>query len=809
MTPADKFGYWRDNVWCETALYASLHAVPIFQQLIVGAESNFAQAEIRLDITANSNKYKGVEKVARDIYEALETRQWTETTRQAAFYNAILMLNAYYISRLNRESGENVTMPQFDDVNYEMGGTAICSECYAPTDLSSNPDQECPQCGNDNLSIINDPETRSDQVVSGFDTNKGGEPEMVITDGLDVSVDPNGRPADVESCSWVEWRVQAQKAELKRLYPHLKLNGMPVWSYQTKLKKALKRYQSGEAGIFSESDKTEFELRYIWIDLTEYEDQVAPEDLKLGQKVVIARGDKYVEKFPKGLCFGVIDQEIAFAENEDKNKRVKASLWISDGISFEGLGARAGLDIQRKINQLENVAMEGETRSLKGSLLYNSEAVDGSHLEGANTNIPTKPDFSQGDKPLGNYALPLKVEGLSPETLAYMANQKQTMQEIMGIPDVVLGQDTSTDKTFGGQALRSRNALGLLTPKTQSTARAKEGWIMDQFDLVQCYFSPEALRNFGLRYGAEWQQDEIQAFLEADLDDAITASYIPGTEVPESRFEKGMRLRADIGAGFVKLTPELAQRMAQESNFNDLDVDDYDSNLKLAEKRFNFIKQTIEQHQLDQIWQQYEDQMLDPTTGMRATDQTGSPVPNPVAQQLLNARDLQIYQFEEDGSQMVTFWSRKVREIAGSATNQSPMLLAMCDAMVGRHNQAIFQLGMVKSTQEGTTMAAAQAPAAIGQHMLQKDAAEHAQSIVPPAPAQLPPPAEPHPADVAKQTIIESIKLPDLPPSGQKQLTDHVGLDIPLADFKEKAKNDKPAPKVAAKPAAKKTAKMT
>lgn len=807
MTPADKFGYWKNNVWAETAGFASLHAVPIFQQLIVGAESNFAQAEIRLDITAKSNKYKGVEKVAKDIYDALEPRQWTEISRQSAFYNAILMLNAFYISRLNKDGGENVSVPQFNDIKYEMGGMAICSECYSPTDLGSNTEQTCPQCGSDHLSIIDEPETRDDQVVAGFNQNKSGEPEMIMADGLDVSVDPNGSPADVKSCGWIEWRQQAQKEELKRLYPHLKLEGMPVWSYQTKLKKALKRYEGGEAGVSTESDKTEFELRTIWLDVTEYEGQIAPADLKIGEKVVIKRGDKLGEKWPKGLVLGLIDQEIAFIDTESKNKRIKSSLWISDGISFEGLGARAGLDVQRKINQLENVAMEGETRSLKGSLLYNPEVFDGHHLEGANTNIPSKQDFAQGERPLSNYAVPLQVEGLSPETLAYMASQKQTMQEIMGIPDVVLGQDTSTDKTFGGQALRSRNALGLLTPKTQSTARAKEGWIIDQLDIIQTYFSPEALRNFGLRYGAEWQDDEIRDFLEADLDEAITANYIPGTEVPESRFEKGMRLRADVAAGFIPLTPELKQKFARESNHDGIDVDNYDSNRKLAEKRFNFLKTTIEQGQLDEMFIRYEEAMIDPTTGMRAADQTGVPVPNPLAQQLLNAPDLTIYKFEEDGSQMVSFWSEKVRDIAGSTSTQSPMLLAMCSAMVQKHNQAIFEVGMTKGTQEGAVMAATQAPAAIGQQMLQKDAAEHAQSIQPPAPAPEAAPAEPHPADVAKGKIIESISYKDLSPTGKKQLGDHIGLNIPMAELKQQAKDAKPAPKVAAKPAAKKPAK--
>lgn len=807
MTPADMFGYWRNGVWCESVAYDSLHGVPLFQQLIVGAESNYTNAEIRLDITANSNKYQSIANICRDIYEVLETRQWTEAVKQAEFYAKILMLNAFYISRINKEDGDDISKPKFDDIAYEQNGTGVCTECYTPADMGSQAEQKCPNCGGETLSALSDPTTTQDQVVAGFDKQKGGETEMVIANGLEVSVDPNGKPADIKSCGWVEWRVMSQKAELKRLYPHLELNGTPKWSYQTGLRKALQRYQAGIGGIFTESDKTEFEVRNIWLDATEYEDQVAPDDLKLGKQMIIKRGDKYIEKFPDGIVFGLINEEIAFLECENKNKRISSSLWISDGIMFEGLGARAGLTIQRKINQLENIAMEGETRSLKGSAIYNSEAIEGSALEGANTNIPTKQDFSQGTNPLSNYVLPLKVEGLSQETLTFMANQKQTMQEIMGTPDVVLGQDTAADKTYGGQALRSRNALGLLTPKTQSTARAKELWLSHQFDLIQNYYSPEALRQFGRRNGAEWQDEEIEELLEADLDECISIAYVPGTEVPESRFEKGMRLRADISAGFVPLTSQLKQRLASESNFDDLDVDDYNSNLKLAEKRFTFIKNTIEKNRLDGPYQQYEAQMVDPQTGVRAADQTGQPIPNPVMQQLLNAPELIIYQFAENGAEQVSYWSQKVRDIAGADDNQSPMLLAMANAMITKHNAAIMQLGIVAAATQGTQAAAMQAPAAIGGHMLHKDAAEHAQSIQPPPPPQQQaPPPEPHPADQAKQTIIESIKLPDLPASGQKQLTDHIGLDIPLADFKEKVKidNPPPPPKVAAKPVAKK-----
>jgi hypothetical protein len=617
QTPSDAFGYWKNGVWCESAAFATLHNVPIFQQLVVGAESNFLQADIRLDIKANTQEFenRSVEKIAKDIYEVLNERQWTEMVRSEAFYASILKNNAFYISRFNKDKGDDIPVPKFDNVKYQMGGVQQCTNCYQASDMDAS---SCPDCGNDSFSITDEPQTVEDQLVSMFDLAKTGEVELAIADGLDASVDPNGKPSDIRSCKWVEWRVLAQKEELKRLYPHLKLDGTPKWSYQTRLKKALIRFKSGEEGPTTESDKTEFEMRYIWLDLAECEGYIAPAPLKLGEQMILDRGEKLADKYPDGLVIGVVDQELAFIDGEEKY--IAASHWISDGTSFEGLGAKAGLAIQRKINQLENIAMEGETRSLKGAMLYNSEAIDGNHLEGANTNIPLKQDFAmQLGQKVSELIAPLNVEGLSPNTLLYMQEQKQTMQEVMGIPDVVLGQDTAEDKTFGGQALRSRNALGLLTPKTQSTARAKELWLGHQLKLIQKFYSPESLKQFGARSGNEWLDDEVQAFFQADIEKAISISYIEGTEVPESRYDKQQRLRMDIGAGFIPLTPELQAQLANESNYDAPDINNYDSNLRLFEKRFRFVSEVAPQ--ADRAFQQY-DQMLqsmppqiDPMTG--------------------------------------------------------------------------------------------------------------------------------------------------------------------------------------------------
>lgn len=138
-TPADLFGYWRDGIWCESPDYAFLHGTNVFQMLVRGAEANYNQIDIRLDVKANRNnpQTRSAVKIARRIYEILKERQWTETARQSEFYAKILKLNAFYISRFDKSKGAlAVSQPQYEPVAYEEGGSFVCPECYATGNYS-------------------------------------------------------------------------------------------------------------------------------------------------------------------------------------------------------------------------------------------------------------------------------------------------------------------------------------------------------------------------------------------------------------------------------------------------------------------------------------------------------------------------------------------------------------------------------------------------------------------------------------------------------------------------------------------------
>lgn len=709
-TLGDKFGYFREGIWTEGRWFQNLHSTNVFQALVKGAEGGIAAADIKLEVTGNQNNSRvrmGV-KVLKRVLEIEKVRQWDAVTRKDIFYANILKNNAFIISRFNKSGGtESVPMPIFGNMEYEIGGKAVCNACYHTQEYSQVEGQEttCDKCGGSEFSVVKDPERRQEEKLTGFEKKPAGRVEMVVADGLDVSVDQiNGKPSDIKSCSWVEWRYLAQKNILKRYYPHLQLKDGPEWSYQTRLKQGLKRYSdTGSSYPETEYDFTDYEVRQIWLDLSVYEDYVPPEDWKVGNFEFKA-GVPLKKTAPDGIVVAVIGQEVAFIDHENKNKRVKASAWLTDGVGFVGIGASAGISIQRKINHLDNMTMEGEARSLKGALLYRSDAVDPTDLEGANTNIPIRPEYGHHDKPLSHATMPLDVSGLKRETLEFLSIQRETMQMVVGVPDVKLGEnDTNADKTFGGQALRSRNADQLLVPNLQGVAVMMVGWAYDQGDILQNFMAPEGLLDYGLRWGEEWDRDHVEAFYALDLERDVTITHVQGSEIPETRFEREERLRADIANGFVQMNPELEAKFIQSAGFEDVDPQNTESNRRLAEKRFSGLKEGISD-ELEALYQELEPGMIDPETGERAMDETGLPVPNPIVVQL--SAQMIVSTYTENHEQMIEFWSDKVRSLNSSTSDQSMLLTALCELMVTKHVQGQVMVALQTNNMTAMVQAA-------------------------------------------------------------------------------------------------------
>ncbi len=742
LTASDRFGIFENGYWLEHESMEYLSGANVFQALVRGAESSFTQARVRLDIQPVSNNYesRAVQTVAKGIYAGLVDKWWTEHAEAAMFYGGVLKLNYFLISRFNRAADDYKTaVPQYGKSVFKTSGRGICNDCDKMVEFDALGSAKCSSCGSESVTQLDSPAEEDRRLVTGYKQIPAGEVETLIVDGLQVLVDDaHGKPNDIKSAHFVEYRDIVHKNELKKLFPHLKLENSPRWTYSTQWKIALTRYKSSAQQPMTESDRQLYELREIWLDPCLTEDYVAPADYELG-RFKIKQGQKLSDVSEHGICFGVVGEEIAFIYDENKDDVMTAGSWLNDAESFYGLGVSAGLEIQRKINQLENINMDGINRALRGALLFDSEAVDGAYLEGANTNIPLRPNFDRQGQPLQNFVLPLQTQGLSNDSLLYLNKQEETLQKIMGVPDAVIGEGDPNNKTATGQQQLTQRALGLLIPAKKSQAFAMEAWFLQQCRLIQKYYSPDRIREeFGGQFGETWLDDEIEMFLKSDLKKALMIRYVQGSEVPQTRQEKEAKLVYLLANGLLPPSPQVMHQITSLAGLEEFDISDYESNIQLAQKRWMLASEGIGSNpEVELLFQYLEAQMLDEETGERM-EQTaasgdiqdfaaGSEVPNPLIEQALQSPEFKVNKDTENHEIHIDFWSDKVRDMTASKT--SVVLMKFAEGMLRQHQQAVFEL----QTQQIAEQAAAAAPTQIASAVVENEVSN----------ALAPPPEEP------------------------------------------------------------------
>lgn len=722
VTPSDLFGVWNDSGsrWLEHESFADLHGTNVFQSLIRGAEANYTQAQVKLEVKATSNNFqnRSTEKIAKGIYDVLAQTHWTETIEQQFFYAMILKNNGFIISRFNPNKGKSkLKMPQFAEQNFETAGTYICAKCESSGEFTSETGYRCQQCGNeDNLMVMDEPSLASEEIVSFEAEKNAGETETVIADGFDIRFDDSrSECAGFGDAQWLEYSYPCDKEELKRLYPHLKdLDKTPTWTLPFQWKMALKRYQPSAVIPLNEFDKRVHLVREIYLEPNMYADYVSPEQTTIGEYQIGING-MLIEDFPDGIVFGVVNNEVAFLDKGCFKKSVKMGVWLADATSAHGLGAKAGIPIQKKINHLDNLNMEGIDRALRGAIVYDQNAISGTSLEGSNTNIPLRSDFDRAGTPISDYFAPLNVSGLSQDVMMYLQTQMDVIQKVMGVPDAAIGETDPNNKTYGGQILEANRAAGLLVPAKKSQARAMEGWCLDQLRLVQQHYTPERIKNeFGSRCSEDWLDDELEAFLSADLEKAILIKYAEGSEIPQTREQKEAKLAGMLTAGLLPPTPANLNKLVSQSGLDGLDVGDYESNLKVAQKRWTFANESYKQasEQLDGMFQQYQMMINGAVDPM-----TGQPLPNPVLMQFLSHPTMQVVDEAEEHPIHEDFWKGKTRELLGSSNDPSPLMVEVCRAMIVRHQQGQF----AQTTKAQTLAALTQMPVQQGQMAMQDE----------------------------------------------------------------------------------------
>jgi hypothetical protein len=178
--------------------------------------------------------------------------------------------------------------------------------------------------------------------------------------------------------------------------------------------------------------------------------------------------------------------------------------------------------------------------------------------------------------------------------------------DIGGVTPAMQGQ-SSPNEPYAAQRLQKEQSLGQLTPFLQSIALGKVKWVERQLKEAQDHWTEEDF-NFLLKLNGEWTDDHIDAFLKCDIDVDVILDYERGSESPRNLLDREMALRqfmADVGmlaqmTGVpvdTQLADEILNRIKQYTQV-DVDVNNTEAELRLADARFDKIQALIEGYEL-------------------------------------------------------------------------------------------------------------------------------------------------------------------------------------------------------------------
>lgn len=661
-----------------------------------------ARVAVKNEGANKSPRLRGVANVADGIVKYLDEHEEHWTGGLETRINQLSQLGYGYFVRAfhnPRKRTEQVQTQEWTEGEMGIPGEYACVSCGArgPFDRDEeveDPDQiACPVCG-DPAEVLKAPET--DQVPVPGQTNEfnPGDIETSVSSCFEHRIDERrSQGGNLNLALWFEHHYLVTEGELEGEFGPFNFGAEGEWCYALKWKWSL---ETGE-DVFDRDFQTEnyrkrWERRDIYVLPDEYAQRIEPEDCELkdghGRVVFsIKRGERLIDKRPAGFCFTVVGEKLApYLRSVDFRKEWSYGCYMPDAHSFWGQPLVELIQVQDDWNTLYTIDVNHRERNSLTQITYNRLMYDADSWE--QDLVPTAEGMTQPENtPLSHYfaqvqAMPMNeaVSGLKflYELLPYIGGASPPA---LGVP--AKGRDT----TYHAQLLQKQSSLGQLQTAAQSKANAKVWHYRNFMRLAQNHWPPAKFQYLWTRFGEEWKADDVEAFMEADVDRDIITSFVEGSEIPTSLIERRIDMETVINKYIEAQVPPPQQLIKQYLDLLGIDYDlgGMEADERLAEARYEKIREGIQV-----LGQQYSPEptiTIDPQSGQQI------PGPSPLCQAVLSHPGLTVKQ-RENHQTHIDFYVAK--EKALMAQDEPDMVLIEClDAMMELHDN-----GGVAQTQD-------------------------------------------------------------------------------------------------------------
>lgn len=631
---SDWAGAFHPNVsvstdWCDVS-GQGLHSLNIVKPTIRANEAVMVEARVQVKVEAGTSdgEIKGAAGVGQGVADYLEPRDWTESLEARINQSTQIAGSIFLRSRKNPlKPAETLKRDKWGEVELPMPGEYSC-ECGSGGNFEGEaiPDDigygttPCPDCGMP--AIV----TKPSELVP-FNT-KVGEEEFRPADN-DTEVVPqceirldesHTQGGEIDKAEWFERHYLEFRGKLEAAYPHIDFGEPEEWSYPLKWQQALRTgSQNIEWNIRGDQRNKEldqFEVREIYLRPERYKHRIEPTDFELlgpDDEVLfsIKAGEKLIDVAPDGVKFKVVGEHLIGVTSKRPDYKEEADEYdscdfrdeytmiqfLADADSVWSLGLVELEPVQMDINNLRTIDQQSKEKNAVTNIVYDSLMFDAEDWDF--DLVPTRSGFMR-DRPIRDYfqvAEAPRLDNGVMETTAWLLAEKNNLS---GVQPAMVGQ-SAPGETFSAQLQQKQQSQGLLAPSQQSKAQGKVRWMKQQLRISQGW-PVERFKFIQSKFGKEWKDDDIQAFLECDIDRELDINYVKGTEVSQSLIEQEMKLdnfmqRMTVIAGATEgqgvpanTWTEIVGKLAEFGGVQ-IDVNNSEGDRRLAQDRYLYMQE--------------------------------------------------------------------------------------------------------------------------------------------------------------------------------------------------------------------------
>lgn len=742
-SPADRMGrfWYQTGEWLgdqpeDAPHLLDMHWYPMVKPIIKANQSSMVQARVQITVEANGKdpNLAGVASIAEGIakFDANHPDYWSlnleNQVNQQSQTDPGYFVRTYFDP--DAESPINIKVEEWSDELMPEPGRYVCAHCGAEGPMfkeqmghASDGTMPCLQCGA-LAEIEQEPGEFPSKVPSGMAEYPAGNVVREVVSSFQVRVDrkytKNGK---VHKARWLDHHFLMDEFELHDKVPHFDLGTPHEWSYPIKWEQTL---ESG-VNLFITPTTTQsatslwpqHEIRRIYVRPAFYRTYISPTDFDLDRgdgrvatnregrpMLSIKANQRLTELYPHGFWFVVCNGRLLpWIEECDLRDEWAYGTFLNDTASFWGLNAVELDELERTANNLYTIDVQHRESGSIVTTVFDREWFDPEDFE--HQLSPTKEGvvITDQDDIHRHFAhvTPPNMSGAM-EGVEFL---RSVQGDIAGPQPATVGAPAKGEP-YAAQRLQVQQSLGLLTPSQHSKAECKVAATFQHIKWRQRTAPIEWFQYVGTMYGHEWKQQDIEAFLNANLDLAIKVWYKEGSETPTSLIEQELKYRQyflDVAqaAQFAKnpnlLRPEIISKYGEIAGI-DVDFENVHADTRLANARYQRVRSWLAANVTSPLTEEQEKEVVQVALGHRVF----KVMPR------------------ENHQTHIEFWGDHARALMAEVMPDFPMI-SSCLEMIKRHEEG----GVAQGQTETAAEVESQAPAIAAQVAAEQVAAQREQ----------------------------------------------------------------------------------